>query len=747
MKKPMTFQQIEKLIRVHPAPKPKSNIRREVREDGVVVLTFDRPDSAANILDLATLDELEKHIDRLARAGTAAGVVFAGGKSSIFVAGADIRSLASARGARLRSFIEKGQRIFQKIAGLPMPTAAAIHGACLGGGLELALACDWRVASPERATKIGLPETQLGIIPAWGGCTRLPRLIGLPKALGLILTGRQLPAEAARRKGIVDGLAPRERLVDRAVQLMKPKRRRRSRWLTNNGITAAVLGKISRRKVLEKTRGNYPAVEAAIDVVCRSVTSSIAGSLIRERETVLALAETSETANLIRIFLLQENAKKFRFSGVDKPREIGRAAVIGAGVMGAGIAQWLSARQVPVVLQDLDEERVAAGMAAVARLYDGAVKRRLFTGREARLRMDRVSPSAAPAPLTSADLVIEAAVEDLEIKKRIFGDLCSRTRPDAILATNTSALPISDLARAEGVTHSERIIGLHFFNPVHGMKLVEVVVTDATSGETVETALRFVRRIGKLPVVVRDSPGFVVNRVLMPYLLEACRLFERGGDPGEIDGAMLDFGMPMGPLRLLDEVGLDVAGHVARTMEAAFPGRFVLPGVLGDLADRGHLGRKSKRGFYLYDRPAPAVNPAAGEAQKPGASLPMEREEIAERLALLMANEGFRILEDGVARDSDDVDFAMILGTGFAPFRGGPMTWAKTVGLGRIRERLRALSETDGALFTPSHLLSGAADLKECRKILRDKAATAALPSEPQSTGSSPRPDPVHSQT
>ncbi len=637
----------------------------------VTVFTFDRPDSSANIFDAQTLDELEKHIDEISSDKDCEGLVFISAKPSIFIAGADLNSLEDTHGEVLNKLVGRGQQIFEGIASLEIPTIAAIHGVCLGGGLELALACDGRIASPDRATKIGLPETMLGILPAWGGSTRLPRLIGLPTALNLILSGKQLAAKHALKLGVIDGLAPQERLLERALVLLDsdpPKRK--SRFLTNNPLSSALIRCISKRKVLKKTRGNYPAQEEAIDVVTRSGSGNREESFRREREAIMRLVESDVTGNLMRIFHLQENAKKFRYSADDSEVEqIGRTAVIGAGVMGAGIAQWFSARNVPVILKDIGDEQVAAGMKSVSKTYRSAVKKRIFSKHEAGRKMDLIFPTAVQVPMENCDLVVEAAVENLEVKKKIFADLCSRTRPDTILATNTSALPISDLGTAPGVTHPGRILGLHFFNPVARMKLVEIVVTEATDPAVVERILQFVRRIGKLPVVVKDSPGFLVNRILMPYLIEAGRMVEQGIAPRRIDEAMLDFGMPMGPIRLLDEIGLDVALHVADTMIAAFGERFAVPDLLKNKVESGNIGKKSGSGFYRYD--------GKKETSESAADM-MSRNEISTRLAGLMVDEAKLVLDEGVASSADDIDFAMILGTGFAPFRGGPMTYGKT---------------------------------------------------------------------
>lgn len=679
-----------------PHPRLDRRLHLELMEDGVGVITFDHPGKSVNIFDERTLDELELALTTAASIGVLS-IVFCSAKPNIFIAGADLDSLANAGDEELSRLIEKGQRLFQWIAETEIRTVAAIHGACVGGGLELALACDMRIASDDNATKIGLPETMLGILPAWGGSTRLPRLIGLPKALGLILAGKQLAPKHARKLGVVDAVVPIERLRKAAFDsLALPLPGRKSHWLTNNPLSASVIHRLALRNVLKKSRGNYPALEEAAEVVSRGASGSVEDSLRRERESVTRLARTDVAANLMRVFHLQEHAKKFRFDpevDVNSISPIERTAVIGAGVMGSGIAQWLAARGLPVILRDIDSGRVAAGMKSVKKLFDGAVKKRIFTGHEGSRRFDLVAPSAEPVPLFHCDLVVEAAVENLEIKKKIFADLCDRTSPDTILATNTSALPISSLCDAPGVSHPGRIVGLHFFNPVSRMKLVEVVVTEHTSAVVVERVLRFVRSIGKLPVVVADSPGFLVNRILMPYLIEAGRMVDQGYAPEKIDNAMLDFGMPMGPLRLLDEVGLDVASHVAATMGEAFGDRFAVPAVLERLVGEGHLGRKTGHGFYKYPvagRPAPG-RPAPGGCDPgqiaPGGSDNREADsrpqrdrlqkesEIAEHLANLMVEESRRCLDEGVVGDPGDIDLAMILGTGFAPFRGGPATY------------------------------------------------------------------------
>ncbi len=637
-------------------------------------LTFDREGSSANLFDRPALAELSDKLDTLSAHPELTGLLIRSAKPSIFIAGADLKVLSSAEGDELRDLIELGQTTFTKLARLPFPTVAAIHGACVGGGCELALACDWRVASDAPATKIGLPETQLGILPAWGGTTRLPRLIGLPAALPLLLGGKTLPARAAKAKGLVDAVVPREHLETHALAFLSRGKRRPQRRLLlfNNPLAAPLIAKKARADLLKKTRGLYPGPLAALEVAAASFHGPLENGLQREKEAVLRLAPLPETHQLIRLFFLQERAKKHRFTDAE-PRNIDRCAVIGAGAMGSGIAYWLSTRGHPVILRDLDDGLLARGMKTIARNYDEARTRRVLTPTQAARGLDRILASSTPIPLRHCDLVIEAAVERLDIKQKIFADLSARVRPDTLLATNTSALPIRELAAA--ISHPERLLGLHFFNPVHRMQLVEVVRTDTTSDETLATAIAFVRSIGKLPVVVRDSPGFLVNRILMPYLVNAAQLFERGGDPQAIDDAMLDFGMPMGPLRLLDEVGLDVAAHVARTLADAFPDRMQVPDLLTKLVDSGHTGRKAKSGFYTYDGRSTTPNPAALALRTGSGSAPSDTATI---LASAMTSEARLCLEEGIAETADDIDLAMVLGTGYAPFRGGPLQYEST---------------------------------------------------------------------
>jgi 3-hydroxyacyl-CoA dehydrogenase / enoyl-CoA hydratase / 3-hydroxybutyryl-CoA epimerase len=632
------------------------------------VITFDRDASSANILDNETLNELLEALIEIEENTAIEALLIRSEKPHIFIAGADIKSLASSTPGELAALIDLGHEVFKKLDNLKIPTVAVIHGACLGGGYELALACDWRIASDADCTKIGLPETQLGILPAWGGSTRLPRLIGLHKALPLILSGKVMSAKTAKLKGLIDAVAPKEHLMHVANELLnKGKKRGGSHSILHNTAAAHLIETHARKDIMKRTRGHYPALLKAMEVVCQSVHHDPEFGFRKERDAVIELASQPETARLIDLFFMREKAKKLKIEGVEAAK-IKHPVVIGSGIMGSGIAYWLSSHGYPVMLQDINDDALAKGIASIERNYAKEVTRHIMSKADARNNFDRIHATTERIPLYNRDIIIEAAVENMAVKKQIFTDLVSRCSEDCILATNTSALPIHEIA--DVVTNPGRIIGLHFFNPVHSMPLVEIVCAPTTSDQTLATALSFVQGIGKLPVIVKDSPGFLVNRILVPYLLEACRIFATGIDPVSIDEAMLDFGMPMGPLRLLDEVGLDIAKHVAETLVNAFPDRMSLPPLMDEMIEAGYLGRKVGKGFYTYKGDTQEPNPAVLQLRN---GRDLSDESIEEQLAYLMSEEAALCLDEEIAGSPDDIDFAMVMGTGYAPFRGGPL--------------------------------------------------------------------------
>lgn len=691
-------------------------IRRDVTKDEICVLTFDRPESSANLFDRAALLELDQHLNFISSDSSIKGLVLISAKKSIFIAGADIHALANGvKTDDLAERIELGQSVFNRIEALSIPTVAAIHGACLGGGYEITLACDYRIASPDRVTRIGLPETQLGILPAWGGSTRLPRLIGLPKALKVILSGKALAAQQALKAGLVDELVPREYLLRIASRKILAEGKRLNRRptnlmlpVTNNALAARLMANRLGSKIVRKTRGHYPALFKALEVVTRGVSRSFEESLALEQAAMLELAQTEACRNLIRVFLLQERAKKLIGESRDNGEAfspVKRIAVIGAGMMGAGIAQWSSSRELQVILREISNEQVAKSLSSIAHLYEQGARGHHLTRIEARAGMDRIFPVTHEVPLRNVDLVIEAAVEKLDLKKELFSRLDEVTGANTILATNTSALSISEIAAS--TKHPERVVGIHFFNPVHRMQLVEVVAGRQTDPEIVRRSVRFVQQIGKLPVVVKDSPGFLVNRILIPYLMEAGHLFALGARVEDIDEAMLEFGMLMGPLRLLDEIGLDVANHVVETLAARFGERLPAPVALSKMLQAGLLGRKSGHGFYVHHKEGEHadVNPDIDKFHHDTIAAPLSREELQSRMVLLILNEAARCLEEEVVAEPADVDFGMILGAGFAPFLGGPLRFADFVGVAPLVEEMDGLAEKGEPRFAPCLLL------------------------------------------
>jgi 3-hydroxyacyl-CoA dehydrogenase/enoyl-CoA hydratase/3-hydroxybutyryl-CoA epimerase len=653
---------------IHGHPMPLKHFRLEVDAEGVAWITFDSPKSSANVWNEETLREFNHLLETIEQDTRVKALVLRSAKERIFIAGADIKAIRSMQHLRVNDLIWLGQAVFDRLARLSMPKIAAIHGACMGGGFEVTLACDWRIASDHESTKIGLPETQLGILPAWGGSTRLSRLVGVRKALDLITSGKLLNASAAKRAGLVSHVVPVEGLEILARRLVHQKRPGLRFQFEN--LFAGIIGRMAKRKVLEKTRGLYPSITKAVEVVSQAARGPVEDGLQLERNAVAELIKGRDSARLIDLFFKREEAnKRPAASGTALP--IHDATVIGAGVMGAGIAHLLASRGVRVLMTDITNDSLARGLERIHGLVSDATRRRLVTQVQARDTLDHISTTHVRVPLNRHHLIIEAATESMDLKKKIFADLAMRVSADTILATNTSALSVAELART--VPNPERVIGLHFFNPVHRMPLVEIITLPETSPDVLATAVSFVQKLGKTPVVVKDSPGFLVNRILVPYLMEAVRLHENGIPVKDIDEAMLEFGMPMGPMRLLDEIGLDVAAHVAKTLANAFPDRFPQSKALDMMVAAGQLGKKTGQGFYHY------VN---GREIAPTSHTDLPRHEsIQTNLALLISQEAMRCLKEGIASSADDIDLAMVLGTGYPPFRGGPITFARDTGI------------------------------------------------------------------
>jgi len=673
--------------------------RVEYDAEGIAWVVFDDPDSKVNVLGFEQMQRLDVILDDLGKRKPKAAV-FISAKPDVFIAGADIRELERIRD---RSHGEElscqGQRIFTKIEQLGVPTVAAIDGACLGGGCELALACRHRVAADSPKTQIGSPETQLGIIPGWGGTQRLPRRIGLRAALGMICAGKNVNADKARRLGLVDAAVPGVVMRETATQVALGRRsaKQKSMWWQNWWPMRPFICRLARKRVRLQTEGRYPAPLRAIDAIEKGLGGPLAEGLELEARIFGEVSVTLQSRNLIRIFFLREKYSKLVFDArtMERPGPIPtkvmtspvqKVGVVGAGVMGAGIAQWCSARGLTVRLKDIKPEYVLAGIKRINDTYQEGVKRRKMSALDAQHGFARVHPTTDYTGFGNCDLVIEAVSEKIEVKRQAFGELAAALRNDCILASNTSAIPIDDLAEASG--RPKRFVGLHFFNPVHKMPLVEIVRGTKTAPEIVAAAVEFARQLKKIPVVVKGTPGFLVNRLLMPYLNEAGVLLGEGESIESIDEAMLDFGMPMGPLRLIDEVGIDVACDVALELAEAFQGRFTVARVLRQVHEQGLKGRKGGVGFYIYkNKKAGRLNRRLARAirrdveSRTGRKEQRPARDIQRRLLDVMVQEAKRCLSEGVVASEDDIDVGVIFGTGFPPFRGGLVKYARDAGI------------------------------------------------------------------
>ncbi|HET6913892.1 MAG TPA: 3-hydroxyacyl-CoA dehydrogenase NAD-binding domain-containing protein [Rhodanobacteraceae bacterium] len=658
-----------------------------VEPDGLVVLAMDRAASKVNALSRGLLDELDAIVERIA-IERPRGVVIHSAKAAGFAVGADLHEFAQyEREGSVLAAIENGQRVFERLARLPMPTVVALHGACMGGGTELALACRMRVAADAPETKIGLPEVQLGIHPGWGGSARLPRLIGAPKALAMMLTGRPAPAREALENGMVDKLARPETLLDVARECArKPLTRKADRralaWLTNIWPVRQALAPVVRKQTAARANPkHYPAPFALIEVWRRG-GGDIRQRLKLEARSVAKLAATPTAHNLIRVFFLRE---RLRGLAGDVAHDMRHVHVTGAGVMGGDIAAWCALRGFEVSLQDRELRFVRPAIERAQKLFAKKAKTpERIAAAQARLQAD-----VEGARVKDAQLAIEAIFENAQAKEALYAQLEASLPEDAILATNTSSIPLDELRHA--LKRPQHFLGLHFFNPVAQMPLVEVVRHDMLDPIVEKRALAFVKANGKLPVPVKGTPGFLVNRILMPYLLEAVRMYSEGVPGPVLDRAAKRFGMPMGPIELADTVGLDVASSVGKEL-APFLG-LQLPEGIEDKVGAGKRGKKDGEGFYVWHE---------GKPQKP--EVPRDyraSEDIEDRMILAMLNEAVACLAESVVADADLLDAGVIFGTGFAPFRGGPIQYIRSSGADALRTRLEALAARYGERFKP----------------------------------------------
>jgi 3-hydroxyacyl-CoA dehydrogenase/enoyl-CoA hydratase/3-hydroxybutyryl-CoA epimerase len=702
--------------------------------DGAVALILDVSNRSVNVFNRQVMADLDAALDAVA-ASKPPVLIVRSGKKSGFVAGADLQEFLTIQDAGGATAVSAtGQKLFDKLAALPMPTIAAISGPCLGGGLEFALACDYRLVYDKPSTQLGLPEVELGLLPGWGGTQRLPRVVGLERALRLILDRKRLSAPEAFRWGLADALASTEaelrdqfaKLTARAIAEGKrqrsglPLRTWRQRLLESNPIGRRVIFKATERLLRRQVWDDMPAPFEALEAIRTGIQNGVAAGLSYERGAAGRLAVSTACRNLITLFFQTEKARKLpeELRGT-APAEVRRVGVVGAGAMGAGIAQLAAFKGCKVVVQEVSQAALDAGLERIKGLFRKAVERRLLTEPESVERLAAIQGTLKWDGFDNVDVVVEAALEDLEAKRAVFRELEKHTRPAAVLATNTSSLPVERLQ--EGLTHPERIAGMHFFNPVHKMPLVEVARAPSSSQAALATLTQWAINLGKTPVIVRDSPGFVVNRILMPYLNEAVLLVSEGLAIERVDRVMKRFGMPMGPLELLDQIGLDIAAHVAQSMQPVLAGRFEANAAFEKMRAAGLLGQKSGRGFYLHGGKKVKVNTLVQDllhihgAAGPSQALPAAAHlsEGRERMVLLMVNEAALGVSEGLTTSAAAIDLAMVLGTGWAPHRGGPLRYADDRGLADIVQTLMSLGARHGRRFEPCAELRRRAEANE----------------------------------
>ncbi len=661
--------------------------KTELRQDGVLVLSFDREGESVNTFGQGVLIELNSLLERIALEPPKA-LVLRSAKEKGFIAGADIREFQEfdAKGT-IGDSIRRGQNLFQRIAELPFPTVAAIHGFCMGGGTEISLACRYRVASNDPSTKIGLPEVMLGIFPGWGGSARLPQLVGAPAAMDMMLTGRSLSASAARAIGLVDKVVDPAGLIEAAAAIAlkgvdRPFKQRFMGWATNTWLARQILAPQMVKQVARKARKeHYPAPYALIETWRRSAGNGIRARLDAERRAVVKLAGTPTARNLTRVYFLQERLKSLG----GKDHGITHVHVVGAGVMGGDIAAWAAYKGFQVTLQDREQRFIDTAMGRAQELFAKRVK---DAGKRPEVAARLVSDLGG-AGVANADLLIEAIIEKPEAKRDLYTAVEPKMKADALLTTNTSSIPLAELR--EHIARPAQFAGLHYFNPVAMMPLVEIIQHDGMAPETAKRLAAFCKAIDKLPVPVAGTPGFLVNRLLFPYMLEAVTAYSEGIPGPVLDKVAVKFGMPMGPIELIDTVGLDVAAGVGAEL-APFLG-LPIPAALAAPPEAGKRGKKDGQGLYRWEN---------GKAQKP--EIPSDYkapDDLEDRLILPFLNEAVAALHEGVVADAELLDAGVIFGTGFAPFRGGPIQHIRDSGAEVLLAKLKVLQAKYGDRFAP----------------------------------------------
>jgi 3-hydroxyacyl-CoA dehydrogenase/enoyl-CoA hydratase/3-hydroxybutyryl-CoA epimerase/3-hydroxyacyl-CoA dehydrogenase/enoyl-CoA hydratase/3-hydroxybutyryl-CoA epimerase/enoyl-CoA isomerase len=694
---------------------PAAALRLEFRDGPIAVLTFDQPGSRANTLGQAVLGEFEGILGQLQSRSDLRGLILRSGKPGMFIAGADLRELASGllNAAPSQQVTRRGLDIIAGFEALPYPTVAAVEGACMGGGLEVALGFDYRVASLHPKTDIGFPEVKVGLIPGWGGTQRLSRIIGPALAAELICAGDSVNAVRARELGIVFDAVPSERLLDESLRVLQwagesgDWRQQRRRKQQPVGLSEEQLGftaAVARGQILAKTKGQLPAPLAALEAIVKGCNLPLDEGLKVETAAFVPLIGSPISRNLIAVFFMGQRLQKD--PGVAdasiQPRPVERVGVLGAGIMGSGIAGAHVRRGIPVLMLDNNTQALEKGVASITKVMQSRVDIGRMTGAELIAALGRLSTTTVLTGMADRGVVIEAVVENEAAKVQVYRELQPLLAPSAILASNTSTISITRMA--ETVARPENFAGMHYFNPVDRMQLVEVIRGAKTSDATVVTLVALARRIGKTPIVVRDCPGFLVNRILFPYINESLVLLEEGASPRAIDRAATTFGMPMGPVTLNDLVGLDTSLYAGRVVNAAFSDRAQTTRILDELVAAGRLGQKSGAGFYSYAKGSRGVDDPAFAAILERCRTGRREvgpEEITDRLFLPMLTEASRVLMENIVREPGDVDMGLILGIGFPAFRGGLLRWADVLGLDKVLEKLKKY-ENLGPRFQPT---------------------------------------------
>jgi 3-hydroxyacyl-CoA dehydrogenase / enoyl-CoA hydratase / 3-hydroxybutyryl-CoA epimerase len=726
----------------HPSSPPIGATFEAPSADGIGRIVIDRPDDAVNALNPPLIEALAEAV-RAARSHEGLkGLILVSGKPHQWIAGADLHLVATASDPKeVEAISRRFQAVCDELAWLPCTTVAAISGPALGGGYEVALACDYRVAADSNGVSVGLPEVSLGLVPAGGGTQRLPRLVGLPRALDLILAGKRLNARRALRAGLVDEVV-HPVVLEQAARawarkpkhsLDRPLRLGLSRplipSLTKDAVELAeqtpqgrqLMYRQAREAVQERTHGHYPAPLKALEAISVGIEHGLAAGLESEATSFGELATGPIARNLVRLFLATQSQKRSRGVADEsvQPKKVDRLGVVGVGFMGSGIAEVAAASGLTVRVRDVKADAVAKGLASIRKTLDEGVERRRFDRREAREIFQRVSGTTDYSGFGAVDLVIEAVFEDVDLKRQVVQELEAVVRADAVLASNTSALPIGQIAAT--AKHPERVVGMHFFSPVHRMPLLEVVRADSSADWAVATAVGVGSRLGKTVIVVRDGPGFYTTRVLGVMMNEAAWLLSEGADMQEVDGAMTAFGFPVGPFVLYDEVGLDVAQHVGETLGRAFGDRQPSITIVSQLVAQGRTGKKSGRGFLTWGRrsgpglpftlplfpgkPGRAYDPVVYELLGNPPRRAFGAQEVQDRLVTLFVNEAVRCLEEGVLSSPTDGDLGAVLGLGFPPFLGGPFRYADSLGLAALQETLERLADQHGSRYQPASLL------------------------------------------